>query len=255
MSITNRSSFFYGHTVDDTNNYFSFKESGSELNGELIVGDYTLESYATLIANAMTTAGTQTYSTSVDREVRAITISADSNFSLLVSSGTNTAAYNLIGFTSSDRTGSNSYTGDSSSGEVYNPQFLLQKYVASEDYSESIDPSINESGSGDIQVISFGKRKFMQCNITYITDREQGFNSPIENNTTGVSDLRDFLSNLINKSKIEFMENRDIPNVFEDMLLESTPESSTGTSFKLKELYNRGLPGFFETGLLKFRKI
>jgi hypothetical protein len=36
-------------------------------------------------------------------------------------------------------------------------------------------------------------------------------------------------------------------------MLESTPEDAKGLKYKLKELYGQGLPGYFETGVLKFR--
>jgi hypothetical protein len=50
------------------------------------------------------------------------------------------------------------------------------------------------------------------------------------------------------------MPDRDDPNTFETFILESTPESQQGVSYRLKEDLEYGTD-FYKTGVLKFRKV
>lgn len=258
MAIETRSAFYFGHNVTASNNRISFDEGSGELNATIEIGAVTLTTFASRVAAAMTSAGTQTYSASVDRSTREITISASSNFSLLVSSGstTGTSAYSLIGFTGADRSGSNSYTGNNGSGQQYRPQFWLMDYVPKENLSRRIDTARNQSSSGKVEVISFGRIEFVKMNITYITNISQGANSDvIETNLTGVADANTFMRYITEIRPIEFMPDRDAPNTKSDLLLEKTPSSGQGTDYELKELLGRGLAGYYETGELEFRVI
>ena len=58
-----------------------------------------------------------------------------------------------------------------------------------------------------------------------------------------------------NKNSLEFLPDVDTPTSFTNCILEKTPEDAKGTAFKLKELYSRGLTGYFESGNLQFREI
>jgi hypothetical protein len=157
-----------------------------------------------------------------------------------------------MGFTS-DRSGSNSYEGDEASGDQYNPQFILQRYVDFEDNVKTAQASVNESASGVVEVVSYGQNKFMECNITLATDIvPQG---AIIENANGVSDLRNFMNYAITKAPMEFVRDVDDENNFNSILLESTREDNKGTAFRLKELYARKLVGYFETGNLVFREL
>ena len=173
---------------------------------------------------------------------------------LLVTSGTQSSisAFALMGFTL-DKTGSNSYESDNASGFFYEPQFLLQNFVDFQDNVKTAQASVNESASGLIEVVSFGKNEFMECNITLATDITP--QSAIKENANGVSDLRDFLNYAINKHPIEFVYDLNNPDIYEPCLLEKTQSDTKGTGFKLYELYARKLVGYFETKTLTFRKI
>lgn len=257
MSITTRSAFYYGHTIDDFNFRIDFDEGGSPLVAELNLGSYTLSEYVTEIARALNDAGALTYSASVDRATRLITISASGTFSLLVSTGgsAGTSTFTLAGFTGADLTGQSSYTGDSVSGSSYLPQFLLQQYVSFDDLQQAASASVNQSGSGITEVVSFGNNEFMECNITFITNINQGTGNPIETNLSGVVDARSFLQDITTKSRIEFMEDRDSPATYSKCILEATPFSREGVGYRLNELYGRGLPNYYETGRMRFRKV
>ena len=101
-------------------------------------------------------------------------------------------------------------------------------------------------------MISFGTVNFTELNIPFITDIDQGSNGAIETNLTGVADARAFLTAITTKNPLEFMKDRD-SITFEKLILESTKEARDGTGYRLNELFNRGLAGYYETGKLVFR--
>lgn len=256
MSIITKSKFLYGFTIDDDTQGLSFNEGGSELVATILVGEYTFGSFATAIANALTTAGSQTYSVSVERDTRTMTVSATSTFSLLVSTGSNAGIFAFMGFTGADRVGDSSYVGDSSAGSEYIPQYLLQQYISTDHYKEAVSASINESGSGNnIQIVSYGTRQFMECNIKFATNINQGTGNPIETNLNGVENLVSFMDNITGKTKLEFIPDINLSTTYESFILESTPSDKNGIGYKLKELYSMKLPNYYQTGTLKFRKI
>lgn len=258
MTINTRPIFYYGYTIGANNIYLNFDEGGLELTAIIQAGTYSFEDLADEIALRMNAVGSQTYSVTTDRDNRTYTISASSSFSILFDSGANAGGSiaDVIGFPSTDLTGSNSYTG-SAAGNAYEPTFPLQDYIALDDFQEFSDASVNESSSGNVEFFTSGLRKFTEFNITFVTNnsmRKAG--GLFVNNPNAVSELRDFLEFAITKGPIEFMpdkNNRSLGNT-QTLILERTPTSSTGTGFRLRELYARGLAGFFETGRLKFRE-
>lgn len=257
MTILTRSAWTYGHEVTSLNQFIPFDEGGGEINGTMNIGSYSLEDYATEIARAMNAVGGQVYTTTVNRSSRTITISATSNFDLLFSSGVTAAASirDLAGFGTADFTATNSYEGGSASGEIFIPQFKLQDFVDFQDKVESNEASVNQSASGKVEVVTFGRTEFMECNVKYQTDNELYFNGSIENDPSGVANLRNFLDYIVGKGDIEFIPDRDTPTTFTKCILESTQSSKDGVNYQLFELYGEGLIGFFETKRLTFRKV
>lgn len=254
MSLSTFSTFYYGHSVTSENNIIDFDEGGSPLIAEVAVGNYTLTDFAVAVRDALNTAGAFTYTVSIDRLNRLLTISATGNFNLLVATGAHlgTSAFPLIGFSGSDRTGLSSYQGNLSSGSEYLPQFVLQDYVPSENFKKAVSASVNESANGDVEVIKFGSVRFTEFNIMFITNLKTD-GKLMRFNPTGVEDANDFLDYVTNAGPIEFM--RDVSNrgVFESLRIESTQENKDGIDYKLRELYDRGVPNVFETGRLRFR--
>mgnify|MGYP003628405145 FL=1 len=51
------------------------------------------------------------------------------------------------------------------------------------------------------------------------------------------------------------MPDRGDVNVFFEVLLEKTAASKDGLGYRLKELYNKNLTGYFDTGKVTLRKI
>jgi hypothetical protein len=257
MAIYTRSSFLYGHLIDQTNFSLDFDEGGPELQASLNPGDYTLGTFIAEVERVLNDIGALDYTVTANRVTGLITISATGTFSLLPSSGTRigVGVWDLLGFTGADQTGGTSYTGDSRSGTLYRPQFLLQDYVPLENLQGAQTASVNETADGEFEVLSFGTKRNMRCNISYINDYPQRKGAPIENNQNAVSEARNFLLYLVGKNKVEFYPDRDNPNLFQNLLLERTSRDGNGISFELREFLSRNLPGYYETGLLVFREI
>lgn len=258
MTIKTHSAFTYGHTITENNQWIDFSENGiDQLSAQIEIGTYTLGEFADAVSTALnsTLLISQEYTVTLDRSTRMLTISAGSNFDLLITSGDKAAisAYTLMGFTGADLTGANSYTANNVTGSIYYPQFKLQSFVDFNDNISKAESSVKQSASGEVEVVSYGEVKIMECNITFITDIvPQGV---ILENPTGVSDLRNFLIYATTKAKLEFIPDSENLNVFTKCILEKTREGQDGTAFKLKELYSRGLAEYFETGVISFREI
>lgn len=257
MSVVTYSKIYYNYVVTTTNNLIDFQESAGVLLATLTPGSYTLTTLASEIKRALDAAGLLTYTVTVNRSTRKYTISAGSTFKLLTTSGTHLGfnAFTLIGFSGADKTGASSYVGQNATGVEFKNQFKFQDHISNVNWEEAISSTINESADGTLELITFGTRQFVQLNIIYATNIPQASNSSIRNNPTGVDDLRLLLQYLRTKGPIEYMENESDPTTFLTLICESTPDSNTGTAFKIKEMYDKGLPGYFQTGDLKMRVV
>jgi hypothetical protein len=260
MAITTNPIFYTIDNVSTNNNLLNFKEpnvSGDELTATLNIGSYSMSQLITELARALNAEGSETYTVTLDRDTRIVTISSTDTLELLVSTGSNSglSTYSLLGFTGADLTGSSSYDSDTAIGDTYEPQFPLQKFRGFETNKEGIRPSINEAADGTVEVITFGDRQFMEFEIKYTTDNFMAKGAPITNNPTGVADLTAFMDFLITKSNLEFMKDKTVRSTFNVMLLESTRQNRMGVGYQLKEKYSEGLQGYFDTGMLKFRKV
>lgn len=255
MSLTTFSVFYYDFEFTDDFQYIDFDEGSGELTATVAVGSYTPTEMAEQIQDAMNAVGTLTYVVTFNRSDRTFTIeSTAGNFDLLVTSGSSAnKAYSKFGFTGADRTGDDEYTGVAA-GFEYIPQFILQDHIPTENFQSLIDPSINRSSTGKVEVIRFGVEKFLQCNIKFATDLAMD-GRVIRNNPDGVNDLIALMQYLMTKKPAEYMPDKANRNTFQKLILESTGSERDGSGFKLKELYDQGLPNFFETGNLVFRLI
>lgn len=258
ISVPFYSQFYYGYeiTAEPYNGFIDVDEGAGELSIEVPVGSYTLTELAAAIRNALNTQGTLDYSVVIDRASRHFTISANSAFDILISTGIHSGngIYSLLGLPSgADLTGLLTYFSTTPSGACYRPQFLLQSYVGPDDWQQRNEAAVNVSASGSqVEVVNFGIAKFAQFDIKFITDKKMD-GSVIKNNQSGVQDARDFMQSITSKSFFEFMPSINAPDVFYKVLLESTTDYNDGTGYKLKELWDQGLPGIFETGVLKVR--
>jgi len=252
MGIKTYSAFTYGHTITDGNLTIDFDEGVGELTAKLNVGSYSLQDFAIEVSKAINAVGSQEYSISLDRSTRVISISAPSTFKLLPVSGTNTAtsALPLVGF-STDTVLNLINIGDYPSGSLYTPQNILQRFVDFDDNVKTTNSTIRQTATGAVEVVSYGSVKFMECNITPITDITPQLS--IISNANAVSEFRKFMNYCIGKAPIEFIPDTLTPNTFKKCLLESTRESKDGVNFKIKELFSKKLFGYYESGNLIFR--
>lgn len=257
--INTYSSFLYDFTINSDNKYLDFKEgAGAEITAVLTTGDFTLEDLMQNIEDAMNEAGGLVYTVTANRTTRIITITvASSTMNLLASTGTNVASsvFSTIGFAASDSGDVTSKAGATAIGTVYEPQYKLQDYVDQKDSRKLRDATVQTSSAGLVRVHSFGTDRMFEFSIKFATDIYQPSSGPIVNNQTGVDDLRAFMQFCIQKKSLEFMPDKNTPTVFYRVVLESTADEGKGTGYKLLEQYAKGLVGYFETGILKFRII
>lgn len=255
MSLGTFSTFYFGLQITKDNNLLNFDEGGGELTAELNIGGYTHTTILDELERALNAAGGFTYTATMNRTNRKVTIAAGSTFTLYTQTGSQVAnsPWQLLGYSQlANHTGTNTYQSEAGAGYEYLPQFILQDHVDTMNWVQAAEASVNKSARGDIEVVTFGNESFLQCNIKYITNITQD-GSVIHTNGSGVSDVVFFLNYVIQKAPIEYIKDVAQRDTFEPVLLESTPDNSKGVGFKLKELYDQGLPGYFETGALKFR--
>ena len=259
MTIKTKSVFYYVDGITSENNLMNFIEptqANVELTANFLVGTYSMSQLATEVQRGMNDIGDNTYTVSFDRDSRILTITGDAQFNLLVTTGSNIgkSIWSLIGF-NTEKTGLLTYDGDLAFGNEYSPQHPFQDYKGFENSVEGIKPAINESASGVIEVITFGTRSFMECNIKWITNRTRVKDSFIGNNSTALEDIRDFLDFAITKQNLEFMASKSDRSNFDIVLLESTRKSRNGTGYELKEMMRQNLDEYYETQTMKFRKV
>lgn len=252
------SKFLYGFEVTEENNIIDFNEGSGQLHAAIEAGNYSFGDYSVAVAAALNTTGLNTYTVSVDRATRKITITSSASVSFLFATGDNAtfaSAAAMLGFSATDHSSVTTLTSDTAMGSVYSPQFMLQQYVPSVNQQGALSSSKNVSASGRVQVQRFGDLLEMECEICYATDIFQPSSGPIRNNPTGVSDLRAFMAALCRQCPIEFYVDENDNNTFETLLLEKTSASKDGTSFKLTEMAQWKLRGYLTTGLLTFRVV
>lgn len=246
--------FYFDFRITAESFYLNFIDDLLEIAAELRPGNYSAENLAIEVSRAMSDAGGQDYTCTFNRTTRQFTISAAAPFDLLTTSGANAglSAFSTLGFMGADLVGLATYTGETA-GKEFIPQFPPQDYIGFDDFKEFAEAKINESASGEVEVYSIGQRSFMEFNLTLATNIDQGRTGIIRTDSQGVFKLRQFLAYCITKGDLEFMPDQSDRSTYQTIILESTPSSSSGTGYRLEELYGRGLPEYFETGKLKWR--
>jgi len=250
------SKFYYGVDVTTDNLYLSFNEGGSELIAEVTRGKYTPTEALAAVAAAMSDAGSQAYTVTMDRSTRRVTISAAAPFTLMIGTGTTSTSsiFGTLGFSGADVGPVTSATGAGKIGSEYVPQFKLQDWIDPEHYKKAVESTIKKTADGRVEVVTFGVEQYLQAHIRYATNKMVGWDV-FRTNATGVADLVSLMDWLTKKYPVELIPDEDLPNVFYTLILERTQESQQGTDYKLRELYDKNLPDFFETGILLFRLI
>lgn len=254
--ITTYSKFYYGLEVTSETKYIDFDEGSGELTTEVQAGFYTLEELADAVEDALNEIGSDTYTVTVNRTTRVFTIASTGTFDLLWDTGTNTAETigEVLGFSvAADDTGGSSYVADGAAGSVYIPQFKLQDYVSESDFRMLRNATKHKSASGLVEVINFGTDRFFEFSIKFATDIPQPSSGPIISNSSGVANLQSFMQWITKGGQIEFMPDSATPSTYYKLILDSGSGDSNGLGYKLLEQYGRGLVGYYESGVLKFR--
>lgn len=258
MALKTKSSFFYGFQITENNRYLDFSEGLTIYSVSIPVGSYTFTSVLVSLVNAMNAVSANNYVASYDRNYSSLSISGSTVFSVLGTSGVRSSQSILstLGMSTADQIGLTSLNSVSQAGRVYNPQFTLQDHIAPENNKKSLTATVSKSASGDkVSVQSFGEERFLECNIKYITEISQGECAKLSDDPNALANVRSFMDHCISKQYVEFMPDIDNKDSFDTFILESTPESQDGTAYRLKELYGQGLPFYFETGVLRFKKV
>ena len=257
MALLTRSKFYFGVQIDSDNNVLDIDEGTGVVSVALAVKAFSPSELAVALSSALNSSGSLTYTVTLNRTTRLLRITASGTFSILRSSGPNSASniYSRLGFAGSgDLTGFSQYDGTTAIGFSYEPQFYLLDYVPLEHNVKSVKASINETGSGAVEVIRFGTKRYMECSMDFITDRKFIGDDIWTSNTSGIADALRFMGFAIDKSTIEFMPNGlDVAN-YSKLVLESTESDSQGTGFKLLEMMDYG-EGLYRTGRLVFREV
>lgn len=255
--IQTYSKFYYGIEITEDNCKMDFDEGGGELTATLDYGTYTPEEIATEVALQLNAAGAFTYTCTFNRSTRILTITSSSSVEMLFLSGSNAveSAYSTLGFSILADDTDTSFVAASACCSVYTPQYKLQSYVPYENFIEQQSATVNETVTGRQELITFGDTYMTRFNINFITDIAQPSGGPIINNASGLSDALDFLRYINKKNKIEFMPDVDVASSYINLVLDANAASKTGTTMRLKELYDKGLSGYYETELLTFRKV
>lgn len=257
MALKTRSKFYYGPEISANDIYIDFSEDNiTEKIAVIQAGPKSPELLANEIQDALNAVGGQDYFVTIDRVTRLITISAQDDFTLKIATGSHfgTNFWAQIGFVSSiDLVNQNSYTGINPVGFEYLPQFFLLDYIPPTRNKDTIESTQNETATGIVEVVRFGVKSFVDLNIDFITNIKHDESSLIESNQFGVEAAEQFMSEIIKKGTVEFMEDRDKPDVFYTLRLESTQKNRSGLGFIIEEKIGEGLPEYFKTGILKFR--
>jgi hypothetical protein len=255
MALSTKSKFYYGWEVTSSNRYIDFYDGTDTLQAVLTLGTYTSQELADEVALQLNTLAGIAFTVSFNRSNRRFTIASGSNFNLLFATGNQAgnSAASLLGYASSDLTAAMTYTSSSNTGFEYSPQFYLQSYKPTSNNRKAIDAVVNKSASGVIEVVKFGNERFMSCEILFITNNRQDAGSIIETDVDAVESYISFIEWATDKGKLEFMPDRSDVTTYQDFILESTDANSDGLDYELIELYDRSLPEYYRSGMLRFR--
>lgn len=256
MALGARSLFLYGFLVDETNSSIDFKASsgGPTLQATLTVGYYSLASLMGEVKRAMEAVDiVNTYTLTADRTISSgtqnrVSIATSGAFlSLLFASGPRTASTSapLLGFAVTDRTGSMSYTGTTSSGtplltgDSYVPSQIGYNYLGP-DFDQKVFGVKNVSASGLKEAVVYGIQKFVSVEFLY------------QKKTKVVTEWNPFMVWAIQQKYFEFTPEITSPSVVYEVTFEVTDADGNGMAFRFKEQLPQ-FPNEYRTGTLRMR--
>lgn len=246
MALKNPSLFLYGLSIDSTNAYISFRAVAAETPRVAVLtqGYYSLSTLATAVAAAMAAVDTsRVYTVTVNRAISGgtqnrVTISSNgSHLELLFSSGNPSNPASLLGFNSTDYTGSTSYSGSSSAGTALIPNQLGYNFLPPQALQKNFG-QLNVAASGLKESIVFQLQSFWQVQFKYIPE------------STMETDWNGLVQWMIQQREFEFTPDITSPSNFYVGTLE---DPNQGLNFNFTEHLSEGLPFEYATPLMKFR--
>ncbi len=188
-----------------------------------------------------------TYTVTADRTVSGgtenrITIATSGAFlELLFLSGPRTSSTiaPLIGFTTTDQTGSTSYTGTSTAGTALVSELVGYTFVPPE-MRKKVFGNVNISTSGKKEAIVFSIQKFFTVEFKYEPTAK------VETEWEGLNDW------MMQQRLFDFTPNITAPSTFLEATLEQHQGDNQGLGFAMREMLPL-FPDLWTTGIMTFR--
>lgn len=243
MAVGQKALILYGYTVTQNNQNLTFSTTNGTFTATISVGYYSLATLLTAIQTAMQSIDTSdVFNLTADRTLSGgtqnrITINCitSASFSLLFSSGNANNLAAILGFATSDFTGSTSYTGTLTTGIGFQPTQFVYTYVPSSRWSKRFG-SVNISASGVKEAIVFGEQNFWSMQFKF------------EQTAAVISNWEPVISWLAAQRPIDFTPDITIPGTFGSGTLEK-PALELSMTEMLPQL-----PNHWQTPLMTFRK-
>lgn len=250
MALTARSLLLYGYVIDTTNSSIDFKASigGPTLLATLTANYYSLTDLMNEIVRAMNAAdSSNTYTVTAVRTTSGgtqnrVTIATSGSFlSLLFGSGPRAASSTatLLGYTATDKTGSTSYTGTSTSGTALTSTLTGYNFLDT-NQMRKVFGSLNISATGQKEAIVYQIQQFLQVQFKY---------EPVAKVNL---EWTPFMTWAIQQRPWEFTPEITSPNTFYNVTLEKTAGDGKGLGFTIKEMLP-DFPFLHDIGLLTLR--
>lgn len=250
MALTKLSSFLYSYTVTTSNRNLDFKITalGSTLTAVLRLGTYSLPQLCEEITRAMgeqdatnSYTVTPSYTSATANRVTIATSGAYLDLLFLTGPNASTSCRTLIGFNATDRTGSTSYLGNSTTGTYLFPAQIGYTYQPT-DTQKKVQGVVNVSASGVKETVVFSTQEFFQIEFKY------------EPQATAFVDWEAFFSWAITGAELLFTPDITAYSTVVRCTLERTDFDGKGLGYLMKEMLP-DFPFYYRTGILQFRKV
>lgn len=257
MALSSQSLILYGYEVGVSNQNLDFiaVSGGPVLTAQVPLGDYSLTTLLSAVAHALLSADPtsgQVYFATANRAVlggleNRVTLAASGGlsgtfFSLMFGSGphASTSIDGLLGFASTDRTGSTSYTGTTTTGTTLIPDFIGYNF-ADQNQQAKLLGAVNISASGLKESVVFNEQYFIDVEFKY---------EPKSKLAQWVG-FRDWA---IQQRPFDFTPEISSPSVFSPVTFEKTQYDSKGMGFLMKEMLP-DFPNYYTTGAINMRVV
>lgn len=252
--LKTKSMFYYGCEIVENDNRLEVVQGSNTYVVDFQAGKYSPEQLAKHLSARFNSILPSNFEVTFQRETRTLLLTSDIAFSIKISSSTfvGSTIFEQLGLGNADSPLQLQWIAPNAIGKAYRPQFFLVDYIGAERNKSLVNATVNETGSGLVEVVRYGRRGMFEFNIKFITKEPQA-NDFIDTDFDAVESAIDFMDWAIEKRLVEFMPNRDDVSSYHFIILESTAQSQQGTAYRLEEV--AGVDGYFETGRLVWREV